>query len=217
MLLPAVILALSQASVSPEVRTLSSNDNTDELAESVRVPRPPVSEFERRFTLELRLGVATPTGALGVGGEFAFVPRLGVGCGVGTNAYGPEYGCWLRARPILGRSRALSLSTGLSTAPFRQTDASAGGVFGWGTGAMSSTRESPDPPDRVWAHAYWLNTDVGYESRRESLLFRVFGGVAALLNPNDGVVEPATQPDTPRAEAPVSALIYAGIGLGFYE
>src|SRR6478736_5288192 len=139
MLLPAAILALSHASVPPEVRTLSSNDDTGEVAESVRVPARARSAFDRRWTLELRLGVATPTGAFGVGGEFAFVPRLGVGCGVGTNAYGPEYGCWLRARPILGRSRALSLSTGLSTAPFRQTDASAGGVFGWGTGAMSST------------------------------------------------------------------------------
>jgi len=217
MLLPAVILALSHANLPTETRTVSSNDDTDELAESVRVPRRPVSEFDRRFTLELRLGVATPTGALGVGGEFAFVPRLGIGCGVGTNAYGAEYGCWLRARPILGQSRALSLSTGLSTAPFRQNDASAGGVFGWGTGAMSSMRESPDPPERVWAHAYWLNTDVGYENRREAFLFRVFGGVAALLNPNDGVVEAATQPDTPRAEAPVSALIYAGVGVGFSE
>ncbi|HEX2671570.1 MAG TPA: hypothetical protein VHM25_11895 [Polyangiaceae bacterium] len=212
MLLPAAILALSSASTSSDIRTLSSNDYTEEVHESPR----PQSHFDRRFTLELRLGVAAPTGGLGGALEFALVPRVGVGCGVGTNGVGPEYACWLRARPIIVHNRALTLSSGLSTAPFVQSYATVGGAFGWATAAMAQMGEHPPPPDRAWAHADWLNSDVGYESRRNSFLFRVFGGLAALLNPNDSVIQSTDSDDAPAADKPVHVLIYAGIGLGYY-
>ena len=212
MLLPAAILALSSASASPDLRTLSSNDYTEEIREAPR----PASNFDRRITLELRLGVAAPTGGLGGAVEFALVPRVGLGCGVGTNGVGPEYACWLRARPIIVRNRALTLSSGLSTAPFVQDYATVGGAFGWATAAIDQMGESPPPPARVWAHAYWLNTDVGYESRRNSFLFRVFGGLAALLNPNDSMIQASASDDAPPADKPVHVLIYAGLGLGYY-
>jgi len=216
MLLPALILALSGSSLATNVHTLSSNDDTAEPVESAPAWATPPSEFERRFSLELRLGVATPIGAIGIASEFAFVPQLGLGCGVGSNGYGPEYACWLRARPLFGKTRALTLSTGLSSAPFRQNDASAGGAFGWATGAMSSMGHSTSPPERTWEHAYWLNTDVGFESRRNYFLFRAFGGLAALLNPNDGVIEEGSLSGASPADKPLSVLIYAGLGVGFY-
>ena len=212
MLLPAAILALSSASPLSDVRTLSSNDDTEEIRESAR----PASNFDRRFTLELRLGVAAPTGGLGGAMEFGLVPRVGLGCGVGTNGVGPEYACWLRARPIIVRNRALTLSSGLSMAPFVQNYATVGGAFGWGTAAIAQMGERPPPPERAWAHAYWLNTDVGYESRHNSFLFRVFGGLAALLNPNDSVIQSSDSVDAPPADKPVHVLIYAGLGLGYY-
>jgi hypothetical protein len=216
MFLPAVILALSSASAPSELGTVSSNDDTDALLESARVPARPVSNFERRFALELRLGVAAPTGGIGGAAEFAFVPRAGFGCGVGTNGVGPEYACWLRARPIIVRNRALTVSSGLSTAPFVQNEGTAGGALGWGTAASAGIGHSAPPPERVWSHAYWLNTDVGYESRRNSFLFRAFGGIAALLNPNDGVLQPSGEDATPPND-PVKVLVYVGLGVGLCE
>ena len=211
MFLPVAILALTGASTSTDIRTVSSNDHTEEILESAR----PASNFDRRFTLELRLGVAAPTGGLGGAVEFAFVPRVGLGCGVGTNGVGPEYACWLRARPIIVRNRALTLWSGLSTAPFVQNDATAGGAFGWGTAAVAQMGHRPPPPERAWAHAYWLNTDVGYESRRNSFLFRVFVGLAALSNPNDNVIQASGADDAAPADKPVHVLIHAGLGVGY--
>ncbi len=216
MLVPALVLAFSGLSLPARLGTVSSDDHTEEALLAYRPPSQR-SEFERRFSLEARFGIGTPTGGFGVAAEFAFVPELGLGCGVGSNAYGPEYACWLRARPIMGWSRAMTVSSGVSSAPFTQNDFTAGGVFGWGTAALAAGEEGPGPPDRVWAHAYWLNSDLGYESRSGAFLFRVFGGAAVLLNPSDGVVQPDSSPDADRPDAPLSVLLYAGVGMGFAE
>lgn len=216
MLPAALILAFSGLSLPPQLRTLSAEDHTDDAVASLSAP-PQKSDFERRFSLEARFGVAAPTGALGVAAEFAFVPRLGIGCGIGTNILGAEYACWLRVRPILGRRRALTLASGVSSAPFTQNEAWAGGVFGPFTGAVAQGREGPGPLDRDFERAYWLNTDLGYESRRGAFLFRVFGGAAALLNPSDGVVQASSSPDAEPADPVLHVLVYAGLGVGFAE
>jgi len=64
---------------------------------------------------------------------------------------------------------------------------------------------------------YWLNTDLGYESRRDAFLFRVFGGAAVLLNPNAGVVQASDSADAEPPVAPLSVLLYAGVGIGFTD
>jgi hypothetical protein len=176
MLVPALVLAFSGLRLPADIFTVSS----DERAAAPAPPRPPrTDEFDRRFSLEVRLGVAAPTGIVGVAAELSFVPQLGVGCGLGSNLVGPEYACWLRTRGILGRyrNRAVTISSGLSTAPFKQTES-----------PHFFDDQSPAPFERDYKHAYWVNTDVGYESRSYGLVFRVFGGVAALLNPDDGVL-----------------------------
>ena len=216
MLASALILAFSGLGLPAQLGTVSSDDHT---MEELLAYRPPSqrSPFERRFSLEARFGIGTPTGGFGVAAEVAFVPELGVGCGVGSNIYGAEYACWLRARPILGWDRAMTVSSGVSTAPFTQNDLTGGGVFGWGTAAMAAGRESDGPPDRDWAHAYWLNSDLGYESRKGAFVFRVFGGAAVLLNPSDGVVQPNSSVDADPPVAPLRVLLYAGVGMGFSE
>ena len=216
MLMPALILALSGLNLPAEIGTVSPRDHTEELLTEFELPKPPESDFERRFTLELRLGIAAPTGAIGVAAEFAFVPRLGLGCGVGSNVYGAEYACWLRWRPLLRRHQALTVSSGVSTAPFVQNDLTSGGLFGFFTDAMGSLREDSPPPEREWAHADWLNTDLGCEVRQGKFVFRAFGGVAVLLNPSGGVLQPSLADAAP-FEGPLSALIYAGLGVGFAE
>jgi hypothetical protein len=216
MLAPALILAFSGLGLPAQLATASSEDHTDEPATMFRA-KPPKGEFERWFSLEARFGVAAPTGLVGIAAELAFIPQLGLGCGLGTNLFGAEYACWLRARPVIGRHRALTLSSGFSTAPFTQSETTQDGVFGIFTGPLSSMREGPGPDERVYKQAYWLNTDLGYESRRDAFVFRVFGGVAALMNPNDGVVQHSSSPDAVHADPPVSAMAYVGVGLGFTE
>ncbi|MEP7052642.1 MAG: hypothetical protein ABJB12_19900 [Pseudomonadota bacterium] len=216
MLAPTLILAFSGLGLPAELGTVSSDNHTEEPATMFRraAPRP---EFDRQFTLEARLGVATPTGLAGVAAEFSFIPQFGVGCGVGSNVYDAEYACWLRARPVIGVHRALTLSSGFSTAAFTQTEATQAGVLGIFTAAFASMREGPGPDERSYARAYWLNTDLGYETRRAAFVFRVFGGIAALMNPSDGVVQQRSSPDALPANAPLSAMAYAGVGLGLAE
>jgi hypothetical protein len=62
-----------------------------------------------------------------------------------------------------------------------------------------------------YRHAVWLNTDIGYERRRDALVFRFFVGVAALLNPSSGVH--LYQP--PNSQPRPGAILYAGFGVGF--
>jgi len=216
MLAPALILAFSGLSLPAQLGTVSSEDHTDEPATMFRA-EPPRSEFDRWFSLEARFGVAAPTGLVGIAAELSFIPQLGLGCGLGGNVVGAEYACWLCVRPIIGRHRALTLSSGFSTAPFTQNEATQAGVFGIFTGAFSSMREGPGPNERVFEQAYWLNTDLGYESRHDAFQFRVFGGVAALMNPSDGVEQYSSSPDAVRADPPMSAMAYVGVGLGFTE
>jgi hypothetical protein len=214
-MLPAALsLAFTGLSLPAQLATVSSEDHTEEQLLAYRPP-PPEDEFERHFSLEARFGLATPTGALGVAGEFSIIPQLGLGCGVGLNLDGTEYGCWLRTRPVLNEHRAFTVSSGVSFAPFTQNDLSAGGVFGFFTSALASGREGPGPPDRAWKEAYWLNTDLGYESRRGAFLFRIFGGAAVLLNPSAGVVQASDSADAEPPVGPLSVLLYAGVGIGF--
>jgi hypothetical protein len=153
MLTPALILALSNLGLPAQLATVSLEDHTEEQLLAYRPPAAE-AEFERHFSLEARFGLATPTGALGVAGEFSIIAQLGLGCGVGLNLDGTEYGCWLRARPVLNEHRAFTVSSGVSFAPFTQNDLSAGGVFGFFTSALASGREGPGPPDRAWKEAY---------------------------------------------------------------
>lgn len=60
-------------------------------------------------------------------------------------------------------------------------------------------------------------TDLGYDSRSGAVLFRVFGGAAVLLNPSDGALQPNSSPNADPPEAALSALLYAGVGVGFAE
>jgi hypothetical protein len=216
MLAPALLLAFSNLSLPAQLGILSAEDHTEEQLLAYRPP-PPEAEFERHFSLEARFGLATPTGALGAAGEFSIVTQLGLGCGVGLNLDGTEYGCWLRARPLLNDHRAFTVSSGVSFAPFTQNDLSAGGVFGFFTSALASGREGPGPPDRAWKEAYWLNTDLGYESRRGAFLFRVFGGAAVLLDPSAGVVQASDSPHADPPVGPLSVLLYAGVGMGLTD
>ena len=203
MLAPALILAFSSLRLPADIFTVSSDEHNAAPAP----PRPPrTDEFDRWFTLEARLGVSAPTGVVGIAAELSFVPQFGVGCGVGSNLVGPEYACWLRTRGIFGRyrNRAFTVSSGLSTAPFKQTE-----------GPHFFDDDGPAPFERDYTHAYWVNTDVGYESRSYGFVFRVFGGVAGLLNPDDGVLQPSPNDFSRVAPAgPVDVMAYAGLGLG---
>lgn len=186
--------------------------------ESPRVPPRHLGPFdERPLSFELRLGIATPTGAIGVAAEYSIVPSLSLGAGIGNNIWGAEPAVWLRARSIGGRQRdrAFTGSVGFSTAHFEQSEATEYGFFGLWTGPLSSLGHNEPPNTRVYERAYWVNADVGLESRTNALLIRYFVGLAGLMNPSDGVEHRSSAMYEVRAGSPVTVMLYMGIGLGF--
>lgn len=186
--------------------------------EPPRVPAPQLGPFDKRpFSLELRLGIATPTGAIGVAAEYSMIPAFSLGAGIGNNFWGAEPAVWLRGRLIGGRQRdhALTGSVGISTAHFEQNQATEYGFFGLWTGPMSANGHNESPNSRVYERAYWVNADVGLESRTNALLIRYFVGLAGLVNPADGVEHRSSSMYEVRAGSPVTAMLYMGMGLGF--
>lgn len=176
----------------------------------------------RPFAIEVDLGVATPVGALGVMIDTSPSSRFSIGCGLGTNLYfrtissGFEGACMMHLRPLSGRERALSLGVGASVGSFEKSEVSAMGAFGPLLGPMTAIREGPGPRDKRWDVAAWLNFDIGYERRTvQGATFRVYLGVAQLLNPGSGR---ETEPPDPNYDPGVvkssTTLLYFGVAFG---
>jgi len=209
MLAPLLILASTGLTLPSTAYTVSSSSNT-ELG-----PAALAEDFSKHpFSLELRLGVATPTGGIGLAAEYSLLPEFALGCGIGTNGLSAEPACWLRARALVERRFALTLSSGFSTAEFVQNEVTQDGVFAIGTAALHQMGEGPGPDSRNFSRADWLNSDIGFEVRNDAVVFRGFAGAAALLNPNDGVVEKTGHSDEVPADPVLQALVYLGFGIG---
>jgi hypothetical protein len=211
-MLSAVLLftVIGAASVAAPVTVLPAEDTFEQLAE----PPPPENLFETHpLSFELRFGVAAPTGALGVALEYSPIEEVGLGCGIGSNVLGWEPACWLRGRAPLARNRALTLSSGLSMSTYDQSYTTNEGLFDLFGGALAGMGEAPTR-DLEFRRAYWSNTDLGYEARHKSFVFRAFIGAAILLNPSSGVAAVYPSDDKP-AETPIAVLAYGGIGVGY--
>jgi hypothetical protein len=170
---------------------------------------------DRPFGMELRLGVATPTGAVGLGVDYSPIGPLSLECGVGTNFIGPEAGCGARARAVFASGRrAMYLGVGVSGGPHSQTVGSRYGAFSIFVGPMTSMGHSTYTSHH-FDMAYWTNVELGYETRRRSgSTFRAYGGAAFLMNPDDAVMtEPITEYDK---ELPLTTtMLYGGVAFGY--
>lgn len=194
------------------------NDDGDRVPD---VSRSHNAWQERPWALEVELGIATPVGMAGLMLDYSLFDWVSLGCGGGTNLYvdtalhGLEGACMLHLRPIKGRERAFSVGLGASIASFRKTELTGMGAFGLFLGGLTQIREGPGPVGRTWDVAYFVNLEVGYERRSpEGPVFRVYGGIAELANPADGVPD---EPVSPSADGIVSretTLFYAGVAFG---
>jgi hypothetical protein len=72
--------------------------------------------------------------------------------------------------------------------------------------------DGPGTAARDYARAYWWNTDIGLEQRHKSLVTRVCLGVALLLNPDSGVIDPSSS--DARVEPISYTVFYVGLGVG---
>lgn len=211
MLGPLLVLTLSGVALAtPPLTLLPSNNSFEGIVE----PLPPKNIFDARpLSLELRLGIATPTGALGIALEYSFIKEFGLGCGIGSNVLGWEPACWLRGRVVATPDRALTLSTGLSESTYAQAETTRAGLFSLFNGAFAGMGESQTRA-LEFNPAYWSNTDFGYESRHNSFVFRAFLGAAVLLNPSSGVSPVYPSANKP-AETPIALMAYGGVGFGY--
>jgi hypothetical protein len=183
------------------------------------------SGWDRRpWAIELNLGIATPVGVAGLMLDYAPLTSLSLGCGAGTNLFfdtkmhGVEAACMVRFRALSDSQRALALGFGASIGPFLKTEVFAMGTLGPFLGPLTALREGPPPRERVWDAAGWLNFEMGYEKRTlEGVTFRVYVGVAHMLNPEDArPLEPPTDAfDRDRDVVELSTtLMYFGVAPG---
>jgi hypothetical protein len=174
---------------------------------------------QRPLSLELHVGIATPTGVFGGVLDYSILPWLSLGCGVGTNFVGPAGECRLRIRWIRPRNQALYIGAGVSGGPHIQNSLTQAGIFAFAIAPMSAMGHSPPPAPRVWEFAKWANIEFGYERRKATgWVIRPYVGVAVLLNPGDSTVDAIPpEPDAEGYGAPVNVaktIIYAGTGFG---
>lgn len=160
----------------------------------------------RRLSLEVRLGLATPTGWYGAAVEYSLLPEFALGCGAGNSSLSLEPGCWARARLLIDANKAYTLASGFSTASYNGNGGSVEDLFSPFVGQI---HESQAMNFHV-AHALWWNTDVGYEYRRRAYVFRAFVGAAVFVNRNDAV---SNSPNL--TASPLFATMYLGFGFGF--
>ena len=112
----------------------------------------------RPVTLELRGGVGTVVGLVGVTVSFDPWSRLALGVGLGANTSGFQLAGFVRVRPLVflqrrhERLHALGLEVGYSTGPFR--DFSLGLADG----------QSPNG-SYSWDRVHWIQPQITYETR----------------------------------------------------
>jgi len=124
----------------------------------------------RPAVVELRGGVATVVGLLGVTMSFAPISRLSLGAGFGANTSGVQLAAFARVRPLVLTSNrwaclhAIGFELGYSTGPFRDYLAPAG--------------DGPDSSLATFSYerVQWLQPQLTYETQS----FRGFNLLAGL-------------------------------------
>jgi hypothetical protein len=150
---------------APQSEPAEPEDNDYDLARRGGAPTA-VRRAVREHTfallpvlLELRGGVSTIVGLVGVTASFDPFSRLTLGAGFGANTSGMQFAGFARVRPLIvtaGRSarlHAVGVELGYSTGPFRDY------IAATGTGADST--HSTYSYDRV----QWLQPQITYETR----------------------------------------------------
>jgi hypothetical protein len=174
---------------------LSHDDDTsmwpDEDSQLRRL-RPRPSPFAALpWLFEVQVGIAAPTGAVGLFADYSLAEWLSINLGVGTNLVGVEAASELRVRFAPGSGRTMTMGLGYSLGPHEQTEITRLGLLAPWFGPMTQMGQTKYPSRYVWDLAHWVNLSAGYEGReRNGNSLRIFGGVGILLNPEEGRPEP---------------------------
>ena len=141
----------------------------------------------RPIALELRTGLSTSVGLLGLVGELTPLDRVTIGGGIGNNGLGRIWGAHLRARPLLfrpdrhGNVGAITIESAYSRSRYQ----------GLNLGDFASSICEGDPsdphgncysPNVVPQMVSWLQVELGAELRfRSGVSLRGSFGVATSL------------------------------------
>lgn len=150
---------------------------------------------ERRWGVELQLGLGTPTGLLGAVVDATPLPWWTISAGIGEGGGGPQFALGTRFR-VPGQTTfyaGLGMSAGRFCVP----------------GNHEHLPGDCDADATLWNPALWVNGEIGLESVGDGgFVFRAFLGAQKLLNESAGVRRSGIVP-------PEEAGILPSIGLAF--
>jgi hypothetical protein len=196
-------------------------------ATAAEAPQAPPRASVRHFTdaplgIEVRTGIATSVGLLGVVGEYTPFDVVTVGGGIGTNGRGPVWDVHARFRiyqmePLNGLLRAVTLETSFSRgkyASLRFLD-----VFSsLCEGDPSDPNGNCYNPTFVPAEVSWWQVELGWETRfRSGISLRPSLGFAIALNTPDWQCETNAGPGVcgDRASRPGAFIPVLALGIGY--
>lgn len=126
------------------------------------------------------VGLGTPLGYTGVSldADLAEWMTLSAGVGMGMDSFSsdlyPQVAAMMRLRIPSGPSNHIDFGVGGSR-----------GAYTWNELTFD------EPAHKKWAHANWLNVEIGYEHRfieaRQRWAVRAYAGLGTILNPDDYV------------------------------
>jgi hypothetical protein len=161
------------------------------------------------------LGIATPTGNVGIWADFAAIEYVSISAGLGFNVEGTQLAGMLRGRLLPERHNTPFIGVGYSQGPHLQAMGVQDGVVSVLLAPLASMGEDRHQA-RHWETARWLNVEGGWEHRSDSGFdLRVFLGLATLLNPGQNRVDtPNNGYDTPIEVRKAMAYLGAAVGWG---
>jgi hypothetical protein len=192
------------AKETPATEPDAASQESASAEEAEATPVTPDPWVTSPFTFEAQLGLWAPLGLAGVAIDYAPAPVISFNLGAGLSPFGPQLGLSTRFRVFRFGHRARFapfVGGGISLGPHE--DGSYGFIDGGGYQA-----------NYKWNTAYWANFETGMEMRfGQHVELRPFIGLAALLNPSDGV---ATSTGISMANEPIQQwTAYFGIAVGY--
>lgn len=167
------------------------------------------------FAISGMLGIATPTGNVGIWADFAPIEYVSLSAGLGFNLEGPQLAGMMRGRLLPERHNTPFVGVGYSQGPHQQSLATQDGVVSIFVAMLVALGEDRRAA-RHWETARWANVEAGWEHRSDSGFdLRVFLGLATLLNPSQNRADSwSNEYDRPVDVHKAMAYLGAAVGWG---
>jgi hypothetical protein len=170
LVIPMVATLVATSALAQESRDLT---DAEELKHAIDPPR---KFSDRPITFQLRGGMDTLVGLIGLTASYDVENHLTLGVGVGTNAAGLQLAVFARVRPLIWENRRTRTLRALAFE----------GSFSTGPGVVRSSDlplpmgDGQDPSGTLhWSRVSWIQGEVVYEARTVSgFSFTVGAGVA---------------------------------------